>query len=52
MTYNKQRNSCVTILCKTEIEFYINLDNRVLKGNKKIRENNMFAIFLQSSPKG
>ena len=38
MTYNKQRNLCVTILCKTKIEFYASLDKVIVKGNTTSRK--------------
>ena len=38
MTYNKQRNLCVTILCKTKIEFYTSLDKVIAKGNTTSRK--------------
>ena len=38
MTYNKQRNLCVTILCKTKIEFYTSLDKVIVKGNTTSRK--------------
>ena len=35
IAYNKQRNTCVSLLRKTKRDYFANLDTKIMKDNKK-----------------